>query len=93
MNFGQRGPMITDSVRTFLIREFFRGEAVEAIDDDQPLVSSGLLDSVATLKLVLYLEEHFKISVDSTDIVDGRLDTLRSIEMLINGKPDALASI
>jgi acyl carrier protein len=85
--------MITDSVRAFLIQEFFRGESFDALDADQPLVSSGLLDSVATLKLVLYLEEHFDISIDSSDIADGQLDTLRSIEMLVNGKRDTLASI
>jgi acyl carrier protein len=85
--------MITDSVRAFLIQEFFRGESVDALDDDQPLVSSGLLDSVATLKLVLYLEESFDISIDSNDIADGQLDTLRSIEMLVNSRRDTLASI
>ncbi len=78
--------MITDSVRAFLIREFFRGEAVEAIGTRQPLVSSGLLDSVATLKLVLYLEEQFRVTIDSADIADGQLDTLESIESLIENK-------
>lgn len=84
--------MITDKVRAFLSREFFRGEAVNAFSEDQPLVSSGLLDSVATLKLVLYLEEHFNITIDSDDIADGQLDTLRSIEALVTGKRDTLAS-
>jgi len=78
--------MIIDSVRSFLIREFFRDEAVEAIARDQPLVSSGLLDSVATLKLVLYLEQEFEITIDSRDIVDGELDTLVNIESLVKRK-------
>ncbi len=84
--------MITDSVRAFLMQEFFRGESVDALDDDQPLVSSGLLDSVATLKLVLYLEECFGISIDSNDIADGQLDTLRSIEGLVTDKRNTLSS-
>jgi L-proline---[L-prolyl-carrier protein] ligase len=84
--------MVTDLVRAFLIREFFRGEALDSLSDEQPLVTSGLLDSVATLKLVLYLEEQFNISIDSVDISDGQLDTLRSIESLVTSKRATLAS-
>ena len=81
--------MITDLVRAYLNREFFRGESVAALGIDQPLVSSGLLDSVATLKLVLYVEEQFHITIDSADIADGQLDTLKSIALLIQHKLDA----
>lgn len=81
--------MITDLVRVYLNREFFRGETVSAFDDEQPLVSSGLLDSVATLKLVLYIEEQFHVTIDSADIADGQLDTLKSIAQLIQRKLDA----
>lgn len=81
--------MIIARVREFLVQHFFRGEAVEAISVDQPLISSGLLDSVATLKLVLYLEQEFSIAIDTQDIVDGRLETLDSIALLVEQKSRA----
>ena len=81
--------MIKESVRTFLHREFFRGEAVDSLSEDQPLVTSGILDSVATLKLVLFLEEKFGIAIDTADIANGRLDTLNSIEVLVSEKSAA----
>jgi acyl carrier protein len=81
--------MIIDAVRAFLVQQFFRGEAVEALALDQPLVSSGLLDSVATLKLVLFLEQEFDINIGSEDIVDGQLETLHSIEALVRRKANA----
>ncbi len=49
-------------------------------------MTSGLLDSVATLRLVLFLEEKFGIFIDTSDIADGQLDTLDSIEALIQTK-------
>jgi len=78
--------MIKESVRTFLHREFFRSEAVESLTEDQPLVTSGILDSVATLKLVLFLEESFSIVIETADIADGHLDTLNTIEALVSAK-------
>lgn len=78
--------MIKEIVRAYLQREFFRGEAADALRDEQPLVTSGLLDSVATLRLVLFLEEKFGIFIDTSDIADGQLDTLDSIEALVASK-------
>ncbi len=78
--------MIRQSVRSFINREFLRGEALDFLTEDQPLVTSGLLDSVATLKLVLFLEAQFDITIDTADIADGQLDTLASIEALVQRK-------
>ncbi len=78
--------MIKESVRSYLNREFFRGEAIDSLSEEQPLVTSGLLDSVATLKLVLFLEEQFGITIETSDIADGQLDTLGTIETLVELK-------
>ena len=78
--------MIKEIVRAYLQRECFRGDAADALSDEQPLVTSGLLDSVATLRLVLFLEEKFSIFIDTADIADGQLDTLDSIEALVASK-------
>ena len=78
--------MVKDNVRAYIQREFFRGEAADVLSDEQALVTSGLLDSVATLKLVLFLEEKFDIFIDTSDIADGQLDTLNSIEALVAAK-------
>jgi acyl carrier protein len=78
--------MVKDNVRAYIQREFFRGEVADVLSDEQALVTSGLLDSVATLKLVLFLEEKFDIFIDTSDIADGQLDTLNSIEALVAAK-------
>jgi acyl carrier protein len=78
--------MIIEPIRTYLMSEFFRDEAESSLSEDQSLISSGLLDSVSTLKLVLFLEQQFNVEVDSMDIVSGKLDTLKSIESLIQAK-------
>lgn len=85
--------MVIDKVREYLVQHFFRGEAVEAIAVDQPLITSGLLDSVATLKLVLYLEQEFAIAIDTQDIVDGALETLESIALLVTQKCHVSATL
>ena len=78
--------MILEQVRDFVLREYLPGEKPEALSPDQPLISSGLIDSVGTLKLVLFLEETFGITIATEDITGGRLDTLGRIADLVQSR-------
>ena len=81
--------MTADAVREFVAREFLAGQDPEALSGDQPLISSGLIDSVGTLRLVLFLEETFKIEVSAEDISSGKLDTVSAISALVQQKQRA----
>lgn len=54
------------------------------VSRDQPLVSSNLLDSVAIVELILSLEREFGIELDIEDMTPEKLETVNSIEVLIN---------
>jgi acyl carrier protein len=75
--------MIHDAIRDFVIREFLPGQDPATLGADVPLISSGVIDSVGTLKLVLFLEETYGVEIDAADIDAGKLDTLASISALV----------
>ncbi len=75
--------MILDAIRDFVIREFLPGQNPATLGADVPLISSGVIDSVGTLKLVLFLEETYGVEIDAADIDAGKLDCLASIRALI----------
>ena len=77
---------IRDEVKKFIIDEFLPGEDPDELTPDTPLVSSGILDSIATLKLVTFLEETYEISVEPHEVDAENLDTLDLITNLINSK-------
>ncbi len=45
---------IQKTVKEYILREFLPGENPEALTAETPLVTGGILDSLATLKLVDY---------------------------------------
>ena len=51
-----------------------------------PLLSAGILDSIATLKLVTFLEEEFDIQVAAHEADADHLDTLETICELVKSK-------
>lgn len=80
--------MSLDVVRDFVISEFLPGQNPRELDPELPLLSSGVIDSVGTLKLVLFLEETFSVEITAEDIAAGSLESLNSIGRLIESKRD-----
>ncbi|MFN2433041.1 MAG: acyl carrier protein, partial [Gemmatimonadota bacterium] len=52
---------IEAEVRAFVLREFLLGEDPAQLTDATPLVTGGILDSLATVQLVAFLEERFRV--------------------------------
>jgi acyl carrier protein len=48
---------IESTVKDYILREFLPGEDPNELQSDTPLITGGVLDSIATLKLVAFLEE------------------------------------
>jgi acyl carrier protein len=77
---------IRSAVKRFILEAFLPGEDPSELTEETELVSSGILDSVATLKLVTFLEEEFGISVEPHEADEEHLNTLRSIAELVASK-------
>lgn len=77
---------IVDAVRTFILDEFLPGEDPSQLTDTTPLISGGILDSLATIKLVTFLEERFKITIQAHEADADHMDTLADIAKLVASK-------
>jgi acyl carrier protein len=73
-------------VRNFILREFLRGEAPTELEDQTRLITGGILDSISTLKLVTFLEDHFGIMVEAYEAGVANLDTIQRIAELVVAK-------
>jgi acyl carrier protein len=74
------------AVKEFILREFLPGEDPNELTETTPLISGGILDSIATIKLVLFLEERYGIKVEAHETDPEYLDTIASITSLIFSK-------
>jgi acyl carrier protein len=73
-------------VKEYILRQFLPGESPDSLTYSTPLISSGVLDSIATLKLVGFLEERFGISFDAHEVDADHLDRVDMIAALILSK-------
>ena len=79
---------IRQQVKNFVLEEFLQGASADELQDDTPLMSSGILDSLATVRLVAFLEERYQIRVAPHEVSVDYLDTLDSIAELVASKRD-----
>jgi acyl carrier protein len=63
-----------------------RGEDPAALTDTTPLVTTGILDSIAVLKVVTFLENEFGIVIQPHEAVVENLNTLSDIERFVISK-------
>jgi acyl carrier protein len=73
-------------LKAFILKEFLPGENPEELTESTPLITGGVLDSLATLKLVAFLEEHFKIQLQAHEMDAEHLNTISGIEKLVRSK-------
>jgi acyl carrier protein len=77
---------IVHGVRDFILREFLPGEDPAALTESTPLIAGGILDSLATLKLVAFLEERFKITLAPFETDEEHIGTIADIVRLVQSK-------
>jgi len=73
-------------VKSFILKEFLPGEDPVNLMPTTPLMSTGILDSLATLKLISFLEQEFDIQIEAHEADEEHLETLEAICKLVDSK-------
>jgi len=77
---------IKTTLRTFILNEYLPGEDPAALTDDTPLMTTGILNSIAVVKMVTLLENQFGITIKPHESVVENLNTLSDIARLVMSK-------
>jgi len=80
---------IQSTVKAYILEQFLPDANPEELTESTPLIAGGILDSLATVRLVMFLEEHFGIEVQAHEVSADNLDTLERIAKLIRSKKSA----
>ena len=72
-------------IRTF-VAEWFREGREEGLDEDTPLVTSGIVDSAGVIEVVEFLERRFGVRVEDADVSMANCNTLRGLTELVQGR-------
>lgn len=74
------------TIKKFIMEQFLPGEDPNELTDDTPLISGGILDSIATLQLVMFIEERFGVSFEPHEVDKENLDSMNLMAKLMQSK-------
>lgn len=77
---------VRETIRTYILNEYLPGESASNLKDDTPLRTSGILDSMATLNLVTFVEQTFGVTNDAHETGIENFDRIEDISNLVASK-------
>lgn len=77
---------ITDYIRTQIMKR-----PDYSIGRDDPIISSGLIDSFHLIDLALFIEDQFHVRIEDTELNASTFDSLAELSALVSERQSKLA--
>jgi acyl carrier protein len=77
---------VKNAIRQFILTKYLPGESPDNLRDDTPLRTSGILDSLATLGVVSFVEKEFGIELEAHETGTESFDRIEDIAALVERK-------
>ena len=74
------------AVKDYILNEFLPGESPDSLDDSTPLMTGGVLDSIATVKLIAFLEQTYGVQIEPHEMNADYLNYLPDIAELVTSR-------
>ncbi|MDR3567678.1 MAG: acyl carrier protein [Syntrophobacteraceae bacterium] len=74
------------SIKNYILSEFLAGEDPDYLRVSTPLISTGILDSMAVVKLLLFIEERLGVTIAPHEVTPEHLGNIASIVRLVRSK-------
>lgn len=76
---------IQSEIERFILDDLLAGGR-NSINPDEPLISSGIIDSLGTLRLITFIEETYGVAIGDGEVGDENFGTLSRIAALVERK-------
>jgi acyl carrier protein len=73
---------IKENLAEYIAREILK-DPQRSIENDEPLITSGLVDSFYLVDLALFIEDDFQVRLDDTELSASIFDTLEELAELV----------
>jgi acyl carrier protein len=79
---------IKETVKNFIVEHFLKNEDAEHLTYDTPLISGGIIDSILTMRLVVFIENTYNFEFSSHEVDRDNLNSINIIANFIEKKLD-----
>lgn len=77
---------IKKTLKTFILEDFLPGEDPGALEDSTPLITGGVLDSIATIRFAAFVDATYGVDLEAHELSPDYIDTLSGMATLVHSK-------
>jgi acyl carrier protein len=77
---------LSAKITEFILTEVNPDLGLTTLDDGEPLIESGIIDSLGVLKIMSFLDEAFGVDLSSGEIKLENFRDVKTICALVNGQ-------
>jgi acyl carrier protein len=77
---------VSNDIEQFILDELTQGRGITEIDQDENLLSKGIVDSHGVMELVGFLEQRYGISVGDEDLTPENFESVNRIGAFVERK-------
>jgi acyl carrier protein len=74
------------AIEQYILEEIMIGSDQTKIAPDQSLLDSGILDSLALLRLIGFIEDRYQVTVEDGEVTPDNFETIETIETFVSRK-------
>lgn len=71
---------------THILKEHLPGEALDSLKPEDDLIGSGILDSLAMVKLVTHLEQHYGMVIGAAEMSPDNFASVAALAKFVSSK-------
>ena len=76
---------VKESIRAFIL-EYAADQGLTELKDDEPILTSNIIDSLGSFEMILFLEATFPLKIEDADMDPDNFQTLNHVERFVLGK-------
>jgi acyl carrier protein len=73
-------------IKQYILTEIHKDRNKKDLEDTEPLIDGGIIDSLAIMKLLAFLEEKFHIQISGNELLLENFENLNAIAQLVERK-------
>jgi acyl carrier protein len=77
--------LYSERIRSFIVEKFPSARR-KLLEDDDPLLENGIVDSMGILEIVEFIEQEFQIHVSDEDLVPENFQTVYQLSSFVSAK-------
>jgi acyl carrier protein len=78
-----------EKVRNFIIENFMFGSENASLNDEDPFIDEGIIDSTGFLEVIGYIQDEFNFEVADKELIPDNFDSVNKLVAYIDRKVQA----